>query len=193
MPIETRGKIWLSMSLQTLGPKRVYEVHCDSEFNLPDFLLLYNWSFSMCLKSIVEWSWWELRTKCLSENHEGRNHFGNQGMSWKVRLNGYSKEREYGGVNWIQLVQDKVQRFAISKVIPFLCYSRICFNHLRDDRFSRSPRTVWLAAYVSHITLGSQKIVSWVPFSEWEILRYEGTRFLPNVLHNGPSVTGWKS
>jgi len=27
-----------------------------------------------------------MRTKCLLENHEGKNHFGNEGMSWKVRL-----------------------------------------------------------------------------------------------------------
>ena len=55
MPIETRGKgMALYMSLQTLGPATAYEVHCSSEFNLPDFLLMYDWSFSMCLKFIVE-------------------------------------------------------------------------------------------------------------------------------------------
>jgi hypothetical protein len=55
MPIETRGKsVALYVSLQTLGPRTAYEVHCGSEFSLPDFLLMYDWYLSMCLKFIVE-------------------------------------------------------------------------------------------------------------------------------------------
>jgi len=80
MPLDTRGKSMAHyMSLQMLGPRTAYKVHCGSEFSLPDFLLMYDWSFSMCLKFIVERSRWELCTKIFVRKPRGKESF------WKSR------------------------------------------------------------------------------------------------------------